>query len=340
MKKIAMIIAMALVASLSGILPASASKMLYSNLSYVDVDQCKDTHGVWQNFDFVEYSESEGVTYKTASGVTLQPGKTFTRDLGVTESGGVQYLRIYVYPHEGYTYDSYYDSDEVGNYFILDFPNNAKNNDSCSRYDPPFDPKDREMTPESPVKVGNSIQIPSVYGLYYYVLDSEGYYSHEYSHYDEDPVEYLSLGQTKNICVYPDTDLGFTLADNIISDFTSRYGHPCWRFSSPHPNVFSLPTGSHNTKKATISLPIKVRTSGKVKLSGGGVKTTTKSVGSSGKVTVTVKPTSKTYKAMKKALKKKKVVTKSVKIKATYYPKSGPSYTVYKTYKLILKRKR
>ena len=100
-----------------------------------------------------------------------------------------------------------------------------------------------------------------------------------------------------------------------------------------------MPTGKLNTKKATVSLPIQVRTSGKVKVSGSGIKTTTKSVGKSGKVTITVKPTSKTLKAMKKSLKKKKTVTKSVKVKATYYPKSGPSYTVYKTYKLTLKRK-
>ena len=356
MKKIAIIIAMALVASLSAMLPVSANVATQGTEAwayvYDDPELCLEyeTDDKWWNVDSIAVEYYPGIKYRTASGIPVSTGYHWVKDLkGIVQPEGPNNsFRIYFDVQAGYHLKYWYPQDEFGYYFELEFPNDQES-DRLECHDARF----RGalplpiVKPIKPARSGNVVTIPQDYPPFRDFTRTRGYFTvaavsdggdDEWADYGSKitlkPGDMIRVCQSIQNRRFPLDK--FTDFDGAIREHDTR---ACWGFSNPHPNAFSLPTGKLNTKKATVSLPIQVRTSGKVKVSGSGIKTTTKSVGKSGKVTITVKPTSKTLKAMKKSLKKKKTVTKSVKVKATYYPKSGPSYTVYKTYKLTLKRK-
>ena len=212
--------------------------------------------------------------------------------------------------------------------------------------------------PTKPKQEGYSITIPDEdpwYEFGVYELSFPDYSTPDYPMFhilrDMEFSETFTLepGYDVAICQNPSrSDRGDEFRD--YSGSIERLGRACWLYSRPWPadyNKFGLPYGKLNTKKATASLSFKVRTSGSVKLSGVGIKTQVKTVYSSGRVTLVVQPDSKTLKSMKKKLKKRRSVSRLVRVKATYTAdrthslvSEGKPYTVYKTYKLTLKRKR
>lgn len=111
-------------------------------------------------------------------------------------------------------------------------------------------------------------------------------------------------------------------------------------------NTFALPAKSKvkvNSKNATATLSLKLPGAGRVKVASarkGVLKSSSKSVGASGKVTVKLKPSKKTLKKLRKQLKTKKVASTKVKVKVTYTPTGGKARTVTKTYVLKLKKAR
>lgn len=150
---------------------------------------------------------------------------------------------------------------------------------------------------------------------------------------------------------YPEglTALGSTL---VFSAYTPQYGNELWSASAaaavkPQPkpsNSFVLPrTGKANLKNASLTISVRVPAAGTLALAAtkrGQVATVRKATSPNAATALTIKPSSKTLKAMKKKLKgKKKSVAQSVKVAVTFTPKGGTARTVVKTYVLKLKKR-
>jgi hypothetical protein len=378
MKKIAIVIAMALAASLSSALPASADDKITLDFVLNDVDMCLDDKDTLINNDRMRFESKEPApeifsVYLKDSADSLADENGFRpifetfeeqsysieRDLaGRSFTAGQDYfLNLVVY------LDSRYSASDIENIDEYDYEA-LSSGDVLIKLkltnEIPANPVncwgDDLYIPVRPAQDGYTLTIPErnpwyFHGRYWLWYDPEGWGGPAYGGAELKPSSKVTIidGADAYVCldpVFSDRGEEFESLDGALE----INGEACWRYNRSWPadyNKFSLPYGRLNTKKATASLSFKVRAAGSVKLSGVGIKTQTKAVYSSGQAALTVTPDSKTLKSMKKKLKKKRSVSKYVKVKAVYYPakstdwriNSGKPYTVYKTYKLTLKRK-